>query len=148
MNVFIIIMSMAVSAHSAPNYLAAQGASAGAALGGSLVTADPTTGAYPPIVHFSHLPPSTTGFTGAINGLMQAVYAYGGAMLFIEFMAEMRRPRDFWKGMICAQVFIYIIYIIYGSVIYNYQGQYAVNPSYQGLSIYGWQVSICSPPCF
>jgi len=141
MNVFIIIMSMGVAAHSPPDYLASQGASAGAALGGTLVTADPVTGAYPPIVHFSKLPPSTTGFTGAVNGLMQAVYAYGGAMLFIEFMAEMKRPRDFWKGMICAQSFIYAIYIIYGTVMYRYQGQYTVNPSYQGISPYGWQVS-------
>jgi len=73
--------------------------------------------------------------------LMQAVYAYGGAMLFTEFMAEMRRPRDFWKGMICAQGFIYLVYIIYGSVVYRYQGQYAVNPSYQGISPYNWQTT-------
>jgi hypothetical protein len=25
-------------------------------------------------------------------------------MLFIELMAEMKRPFDFWKGMVCAQV--------------------------------------------
>ena len=63
-------------------------------------------------------------------------------MLFTEFMAEMKRPRDFWKGMICAQGFIYVVYIVYGAVIYQYQGQYAVNPSYQGISNYGWQVCI------
>jgi hypothetical protein len=70
---------------------------------------------------------------------MQAVYSYGGAMLFIEFMAEMRRPRDFWKGMICAQGFIYCVYIFYGMFIYGYQGQYTVNPSYQGVAPYAWQ---------
>jgi hypothetical protein len=70
---------------------------------------------------------------------MQAVYAYGGAMLFTEFMAEMRRPRDFWKGMICAQSFIYFVYIFYGCFLYGYQGQYTVNPSFQGVSVYAWQ---------
>jgi hypothetical protein len=43
---------------------------------------------------------------------MQAVYAYGGAMLFCEFMSEMRRPRDFLKGMIAAQAFIYVCYML------------------------------------
>ena len=32
-------------------------------------------------------------------------------MLFIEFMSEMKRPGDFWKGMIYAQGFIYCVYI-------------------------------------
>jgi hypothetical protein len=104
MNVFVIIETMGVVAHSQPNYTAA-GGSAGAALGGTSVTPD-ANGTFPPIIHSAGLPASTTGFIGAVDGLMQAVYAYGGAMLFIEFMAEMRRPRDFWKGMICAQSFI------------------------------------------
>jgi hypothetical protein len=26
------------------------------------------------------------------------VYAYGGAMLFFNLLAEMRHPWDFWKG--------------------------------------------------
>ncbi|KAK4938063.1 hypothetical protein LTR66_015131, partial [Elasticomyces elasticus] len=98
LNLLIIFMTMGVAAHSTPNYAAAQGASAGAALGGDLVKPDPTTGEYPPIVHFAGLP-DPTNFIGAINGLMQGVYAYGGAMVFIEFMSEMKRPRDFLKGM-------------------------------------------------
>lgn len=138
MNVLIMFITMGVVAHSPPNYAAAQGASAGAALGGTMVTMLPD-GSYPPVQTFAGLPPSTEGFIGSVNGLMQAVYAYGGAMLFIEFMAEMKRPRDFWKGMICAQAFIYIVYIFYGCFLYGYQGQYAVNPSYQGVSPYAWQ---------
>ncbi|KAF7886288.1 hypothetical protein EAF00_010391 [Botryotinia globosa] len=137
MNVFIIVCSMVVISHSAPNYLAVD-AAAGTALGGALVTPD-DAGNFPPVATFGNLPPSTAGFTGAVNGLMQAVYAYGGAMLFTEFMSEMRKPRDFWKGMICAQAFIYILYMIYGCFIYGYQGQYAVNPSFQGVSPYAWQ---------
>jgi len=33
-----------------------------------------------------------------VQGVQQIVFAYGGAMIFTEFMAEMRRPRDFWKA--------------------------------------------------
>ncbi|KAK4983721.1 hypothetical protein LTR50_007040 [Elasticomyces elasticus] len=138
LNLLIIFMTMGVAAHSTPNYAAAQGASAGAALGGDLVKPDPTTGEYPPIVHFAGLP-DPTNFIGAINGLMQGVYAYGGAMVFIEFMSEMKRPRDFLKGMAAAQLFIYFFYMLYGLFMYAYQGQYAVNPSYQGIEPYAWQ---------
>lgn len=140
MNVFVIIVTMGVAAHTDPNYAAAQGASAGAALGGSLVMPD-ANGNQLPVMTSAGTPPSDNGFVGSINGLMQAVYAYGGAMLFTEFMAEMKRPRDFWKGMIFAQLFIYIVYIFYGCFMYGVQGQYAVNPSYQGISPYNWQTA-------
>ncbi|KAH8808863.1 amino acid transporter-like protein [Xylogone sp. PMI_703] len=138
LNVFIIIETMAVAAHSKPNFVAV-GASAGTALGGLTTTPDPVTGAFPPVTTSGGIPPSTTGFVGAVNGLSQAVYAYGGAMLFVEFMAEMRRPRDFWKGALGAQIFIYLVYVFYGCFMYGYQGQYTINPSYQGISPYAWQ---------
>lgn len=35
-----------------------------------------------------------------VNGIMNMVFAYGGAMIFPEFMAEMKRPMDFWKAMV------------------------------------------------
>jgi hypothetical protein len=138
LNVLIMIFTMAVVAHSGVNYDATGGA-AGTALGGDSVTADPTSGAYPPVQTFAGMPPSTVGFTGAIVGLMQAVYAYGGAMLFVEFMAEMRRPRDFWKAMVCAQSFIFVCYLFFGCFVYAFQGQYSVNPAYQGVAPYAWQ---------
>jgi hypothetical protein len=53
------------------------------------------------------------------------VYAYAGAQLFIEFMAELRRPRDFLKAMWGAQFFIYSCYMIYGCYTYFWQGQYS-----------------------
>lgn len=40
-------------------------------------------------------------------------------------MAEMRRPRDFWKGALCAQLFCFLIYMIFGIVNYTRQGQYS-----------------------
>lgn len=53
-------------------------------------------------------------------------------MLFIAFLAEMRHPWDFWKGLICAEVFIYVCYMFFGLFVYSYQGQYAFNPAMQG----------------
>lgn len=123
-NLLIMFISMGVMAHSEPNYIAAQAGSAGAALGGTSV-APFANGTYPPIQRYGGVPPSTNGFVGSINGLMNGVYAYGGAQLFIEFMAELQRPRDFLKAMWGAQFFIYACYMSYGSFVYYYQGQYA-----------------------
>ena len=54
-----------------------------------------SNGNYPSIVHSSGLP--TKNLVGSINGLLSGVLAYAGAQLFVEFLAEMRRPRDFLK---------------------------------------------------
>ena len=59
------------------------------------VTITPVHGKYPAIIHYSGLP--TKALVGSINGLLSGVLAYAGAQLFVEFMAEMRRPRDFLK---------------------------------------------------
>lgn len=123
LNVFVIISTMAIVAHSHPNYVAAN--TAYMINPGPVVT---TAG-----------PPAGVDFQGQIVGLMQAVYSYGGAMLFVEFMAEMKRPFDFWKGMICAQVFIYFVYMLFGLFVYSYQGQFTIIIAYQGISSYAWQ---------
>ena len=46
---------------------------------------------------------------------------------------------DFWKGLLCGEIFIYLAYLIYGAVCYGLQGQYVYNPSYQGVNPYNWQ---------
>lgn len=60
-----------------------------------------------------------------VQGVQLAVFAYGGAMIFPEFMAEMRRPRDFWKAAACAQFFCFAMYMLFGIVDYSFQGNYA-----------------------
>ena len=62
-------------------------------------------------------------------------------MLFISFLSEMRHPWDFWKGLLCADIFIYVVYLFFGLFVYSYQGQYAYNPVMQGLSPYNWQTA-------
>lgn len=48
------------------------------------------------------------------------MFSYGGAMIFPEFMAEMRRPRDFWKAAFCAQFFCYALYMTFGIYVYSW----------------------------
>ena len=83
-NILIIVLTMGVAAHTPPNYLGAQAASAGAALSGPSgpLIAQLPDGSYPPVQTSAGLPDSGN-FGGAVTGLMQAVYAYGGAMLYV-----------------------------------------------------------------
>ncbi|KAL8784121.1 MAG: hypothetical protein Q9213_004180 [Squamulea squamosa] len=128
LNVLILIITTAVIFHSDPNYDAAL-ANNNAPKGPKITTAGP---------------PESVEFEGQVVGLMQAVYSYGGAMLFVEFMAEMKRPYDFWKGMVFAQSFIFCCYMIFGFLIYSQQGQFTINPNYQGVSPYSWQTAVNS----
>lgn len=75
---------MGVAAHTPPNF-----ASAVAAYGPEIASGPIHTATTVSLPLFSK-----------INGIMQMVFAYGGAMIFPEFMAEMRRPMDFWKAMV------------------------------------------------
>ena len=62
-------------------------------------------------------------------------------MTFVAFLSEMRNPMDFWKGLLCGQVFIYCVYMFFGIFVYSYQGQFAYNPAMQGLSVYRYQTA-------
>lgn len=124
---------MGVAANSPPNFAATQ-ASYGDAFGPGPVH---TYAGQPP----TGMASGGEGFVASLNGLNQAVYSYGGAMLFFNFLSEMRHPWDFWKGMICAQTFIYVVYMFFGIFVYSYQGQYAFNPVMQGLSPYNYQTA-------
>jgi hypothetical protein len=126
LNVITIIITMAAAAHTAPNYLGASQAAGAGLNNGTSVT--PINGVYPSVQHSAGLPPSGS-FAGSVNGAMQAVFAYGGAMIFPEFMSEMRNPRDFLKGMWAAQTFIYFVYMLYGLFMYGYQGMLIISTS-------------------
>lgn len=47
--------------------------------------------------------------------------SYSGAVLFVAFLAEMRQPFDFWKGMIIAQTFICVIYTVFGATVSSHR---------------------------
>lgn len=99
-----------------------------------------------PIHTYAWTPPSdmTTGgvgFVASLNGLNQAIYSYGGCLVFISFMSEMRHPMDFWKAIICAESFIYCMYLFFGIYVYSFHGQFTYNPIQQGLTPYRFQTA-------
>ncbi|ORY92825.1 transmembrane amino acid transporter protein-domain-containing protein [Leucosporidium creatinivorum] len=118
LSLFGIFINVGVVPHSLPNY--------SGALNQLGVVQGPT------ITELIH----NSGFNGSLVAVMNIVYAYGGALMFVEFMTELRRPMDFWKAMCCAQVFIYVLYVFYGTFIYAFQGQFSMIPANQGISIY------------
>lgn len=88
-------------------------------------------GSNAPVITFASTPPDqfqlqAAGFAGEFNGVDSMVYSYGGALLFIAFLAEMRHPWDFWKGMLLAQSFIAFVYILFGAFVYSNYGQYSI----------------------
>ncbi|KAI0857234.1 transmembrane amino acid transporter protein-domain-containing protein [Xylaria cubensis] len=137
-NILAIFISMGATAHNPPNFSISTLGSVGSAIDPMSIMPD-ANGNYPPIVKFAGLP--TSNLIGAINGLLSGVLAFAGLQLFIEFMAEMKRPHDFLKGMFVAQAVIYTAYVVYGSFMYYYQGQYTFNPAYLGVSNYAWQTA-------
>jgi hypothetical protein len=98
----------------------------------SVVTSSTLVNAIGPVVTFAGLPPDqyqqqAYGTAAQLNGINQMVYSYGGALLFVAFLAEMRHPWDFWKGMLCAQSFIAVVYILFGAFVYGHFGQYSAS---------------------
>ncbi|KAK4547885.1 hypothetical protein LTR36_010604 [Oleoguttula mirabilis] len=121
LNILVILLSVGFIAHSPPNYAsakAAYGISAG------------------PIVKQAF---ATYPFYERINGVMNIVYAYGGATIFPQIIAEMRRPMDFLKAFSIAQALIFVIYVFYGLYVYSFQGQFTLAVAFQGVSRYSWQ---------
>ena len=122
LNLLVIFLTMGIIAHSPPNFEISVLGSSGGLVDPTTIAPD-TQGNYPPIIHYGGLP--SPDLVASLNGLLSGVLAYAGAQLFVEFLAEMRRPRDFLKAMWGAQFFIYSVYLIYGCFVYNYQGQYS-----------------------
>jgi Transmembrane amino acid transporter protein len=140
-------IAIGISAVSAPNY---------ATMFGSYGAGDSPFGVqnFPcgnatcpePIQKFAGTPPpgfasGGPGFLGSFQGINNIIYAYGGAMIFFNLMAEMRNPWDFWKGMLCADIFIYIAYMFYGLFQYSFQGQYTFAVSYQSITPFNYQTA-------
>lgn len=140
-------MAIGVAANSSPNY-ATSFSSYGANASPFGVINFPTGNAsvHIPIKTFAGTPPNGyasggSGFLGTYQGINTMIYAYGGAMLFFNLLAEMRNPWDFWKGMICADLFIYIAYMFFGVFQYSFQGQYTYGVAIQSINPYNYQTA-------
>lgn len=73
----------------------------------------------PDSVHVSGPSPAGLSITDNVNGVMNAVFSFGGATLFVELMAEMRHPMDFWKALLLANIIVYLSYMVYGIYCYT-----------------------------
>jgi hypothetical protein len=140
-------MAIGVSATSSPNYATMFGSFGGAGSAyGDRNFPNGTMESHIPIQTFAGTPPDGfasggTGFLGTYQGINTIIYAYGGAMLFFNLLAEMRNPWDFWKGMLCADIFIYLVYMFFGLFQYSYQGQYTYNTAIQSINPYNYQTA-------
>jgi amino acid permease len=118
LNVVCFIMIMVAVSHWGPDY--------------EVIIKSTLINVIEPIKTFVGPPPNAYqqqayGFAGQFNGINNMVYSYGGAILFVAFLAEMRHPWDFWKGMLCAQSFICVVYIFFGAFVYGHFGQYSAS---------------------
>ncbi|OAP62029.1 hypothetical protein AYL99_04232 [Fonsecaea erecta] len=99
-----------------------------------------------PVKTFSGIPPSgyqqqtTNTFAAVFNAIDTIAYAYSGTLLFIGFMAEMRHPMDFWKAIVISQVFIVLVYFLFGIFVYHYMGQYSILSITQVISPHAIQI--------
>lgn len=132
MNMFVVFATMGVTANMSPNYK----------------DADPKykPGYTPDPIVTKAIISGSGNFSNQLSATMNIVYSYGGAMVYIEFLSEMRRPMDFWKGMFLAEGIIFACYMVFGLVVYNFQGQYTMNPANQGIPAmthvgYAWQTT-------
>ncbi|KAJ7105365.1 putative amino acid transporter [Mycena epipterygia] len=139
LNLICMFITMGAAAHTPPNFAGAN-ESAGATIGGGALVTPNAQGLFPPVQTSGGIP-DTGNFVASVSGAMQAIFAYGGSMVFPEFMAEMKRPKDFLTAMWAAQAFIYFWYMFYGLFMYGFQGQYVINPSYLGIGQYNLQTA-------
>jgi hypothetical protein len=145
--VTVAFVSIGGAAIGSPSYVSVFGSyGAGGSPFGDVNFPNGTFESHIPVKTFAGTPPSGfasggEGFLGTYQGINSIIYSYGGAMLFFNLLAEMRNPWDFWKGMLCADIFIYLVYMFFGIFQYSYQGQYSLSPNYSGIGQYSFQTA-------
>ncbi|KAG7907012.1 hypothetical protein KL906_004198 [Ogataea polymorpha] len=73
-------------------------------------------------------------FVSRLVSVTSLSYVFAGLLVFPEILAEMRRPWDFWKSMLLAQVCILATYLLYGNFVYARQGQFSNSPAALGIA--------------
>nr|GAT43606.1 predicted protein [Mycena chlorophos] len=136
-NLLIIFTAMGFVSHSPPNFSAAQ-SSLGVSPGPVVTEKFAKVPLFDQVNGIMNMLVKILPFLSFVHPQFR-VYAYGGAMIFPEMLAEMRRPMDFWKGMVMAQMLIFSAYLLFGAFVYSQQGQFSLPLAYQGVSKYAWQ---------
>lgn len=68
-------------------------------------------------------------FPSAFNSISNVVFAYGGHVAWVSFIAELRDPKDFPKSLILLQTVDISLYFIAAIVIYRYAGENVGSPA-------------------
>lgn len=100
-----------------------------------------------PMQTFAGVPPDGLktggdGINAGLNAASVAISACSGAFFYPSFMAEMRHPMDFWKGLLIGQIITTVIYIVFGMEVYHFYGQFTYFAINQGISNYAWQTTM------
>ncbi|KAI9647749.1 hypothetical protein NHQ30_004136 [Ciborinia camelliae] len=68
-------------------------------------------------------------FPTAFNSISNIVFAYGGHVAWVSFIAELRNPKEFPKSLILLQTVDVSLYFIAALVIYRYAGEDVASPA-------------------
>eukprot|EP00871_Galdieria_phlegrea_P004651 jgi/Galph1/5187/GphlegSOOS_G3800.1 len=71
---------------------------------------------------------SSLGFENGLVGSGDIIFAYSGIYVFIEFMDEMKEPREFSKAIYTANISLFFAYSFIGILGYAVYGKFVVNP--------------------
>ncbi|KAF7933361.1 uncharacterized protein EAE98_000564 [Botrytis deweyae] len=68
-------------------------------------------------------------FPTAFNSISNVVFAYGGHVAWVSFIAELRDPKDFPKSLVLLQTVDISLYFVAALVIYRYAGEDVASPA-------------------
>ncbi|QSZ34471.1 hypothetical protein DSL72_006065 [Monilinia vaccinii-corymbosi] len=68
-------------------------------------------------------------FPSAFNSISNIVFAYGGHVAWVSFIAELRNPKEYPKSLILLQTVDIGLYFIAALVIYRYAGESVASPA-------------------
>ncbi|BEJ10830.1 hypothetical protein CspHIS471_0102520 [Cutaneotrichosporon sp. HIS471] len=73
---------------------------------------------------FAH--PTFAEAMSAINGI---VFSYGATPMYFGIVSEMKNPKVYARSMVASVFFLTTVYLIIGSVVYTFAGQYVASPA-------------------
>lgn len=68
-------------------------------------------------------------FPTAFNSISNVVFAYGGHVAWVSFIAELRNPKEFPKSLVLLQAVDISLYLVAAVVIYRYAGEDVASPA-------------------
>ena len=70
--------------------------------------------------------PKFSEASAAISGI---VLAYAGAPTYFPMVSEMKNPNHFTRAVLVSQIFVVVLYLVLGGVVYHFVGQFVASPA-------------------